>query len=182
MFQFVLHWNSENSFYSIWNLCHEITKMNNWSEKSRSFLFQSAILKTMRNERKLMVKQFAAEEVIFLCQYLPNNKSITIMIHHCNFFINKYGSCYSCLVKSHTGDFLLLVGSACSDWQRAGDCRQWESVALIRRRSSWRTRWARQLWCGWWCSTRYHWYTSPVLPLSCNSRNDWLQFIFIFNL
>ena len=91
MFQFVLHWNSENSFYSIWNLCHEITKMNNWSEKSRSFLFQSAILKTMRNERKLMVKQFAAEEVIFLCQYLPNNKSITIMIHHCNFFINKYG-------------------------------------------------------------------------------------------
>ena len=65
--------------------------MNNRSEKFWSFLFQSNWLKTSRNERKLMVKQFSAEEVIFLCQYLPNNKSITIMIHHCNFFINKYG-------------------------------------------------------------------------------------------
>ena len=66
--------------------------MNNRREKFWSFLFQSNWLKTSRNERKLMVKQFSAEEVIFLCQYLPNNKSITIMIHHCNFFINKYGS------------------------------------------------------------------------------------------
>ena len=38
-----------------------------------------------------MAKQFSVQEVIFLCQYMPNNKSITIMIHWCNFFINKYG-------------------------------------------------------------------------------------------
>ena len=78
----------------------------------------------MRNERKLMVKQFAGEEVIFLCQYLPNNKSITIMILHCNFFINKYMLAALCLVMSHTGDSPSLAGRAGPDWPRAGDCRQ----------------------------------------------------------
>ena len=59
-------------------------------EKSTAFLFQSNEVRTVLNARKLMASQFAAEEVIFLCQYMPNNKSITIMIHYRNFFINKY--------------------------------------------------------------------------------------------
>ena len=58
--------------------------------KSTAFLFQSNEARTVLNARKLMASQFAPEEVIFLCQYMPNNKSITVMIDYRNFFINKY--------------------------------------------------------------------------------------------
>ena len=115
--------------------------MNNRSEKFWSFLFQSNWLKTSRNERKLMVKQFSAEEVIFLCQYLPNNKSITIMIHHCNFFINKYGRLKGAMKPR---DALLLVAVAASDWPPAGGWRQWDPPALVPAQV-----WREESWDSW---------------------------------
>ena len=67
---------------------HNICVVFDW--KSTAFLFQSNEARTVLNARKLMASQFAPEEVIFLCQYMPNNKSITVMIDYRNFFINKY--------------------------------------------------------------------------------------------
>ena len=129
--------------------------MNNRSEKCWSFLFQSNWLKTSRNERKLMVKQFSAEEVIFLCQYLPNNKSITIMIHHCNFFINKYGR----LLPSNVSWRRSPIGRCGRPWLAAG--RRLAPMRATRRcpapgRCGERRGEERQLESGWWGSTRYH--------------------------
>ena len=67
-----------------------------------------------------MAKQFSVQEVIFLCQYMPNNKSITIMIHWCNFFINKYG------VQHGAGMVPCSPGRAVigGDWWRAANERR----------------------------------------------------------
>ena len=170
------------SLKSLWtlsvkvNVWHQLSQMNNGSEKFWSFLFQSRRLKTLRNERKLMVKQFAGEEVIFLCQYLPNNKSITIMILHSNFFINKYMVVGVYLVKSHTGDIVSLVAPARSDWQRAGDCRQWE-------RSRWDPAPPSLVLVADSClvagAAAPDITQRPVL-LSCYYRNGWLRIITIY--
>ena len=52
----------------------------------KPFYFNQKRIKTVTNSWQ---RQFAGQETIFLCQSSLNNKSITIMIQYCNFFIHE---------------------------------------------------------------------------------------------
>ena len=82
-------------FYALtkWLIADILSFRKNCIEKSAAFLFQSPAPKTKPNEGKLMDSQFTGPEIISHCRFLPNNKSITIMIYPCNFFINIYACC-----------------------------------------------------------------------------------------
>ena len=96
-----------------------------------------------------MVKQFSGEEVIFLCQYLPNNKSITIMIHHCNFFINKYGRLLPSNVSWRGSPYWSLWPALIGRGPEVGANEilpPWSGAGVERGEE-------RQLKSGWWCSS-----------------------------
>ena len=95
--------------------CSILSSLKNCIEKSAVFLFQSPTPKTKPNEGKLMAWQFTGPEIISHCRFLPNNKSITIMIYPCNFFINIYAAAATMLSPPGTCQLWWIPHG---DWRR----------------------------------------------------------------